>query len=142
MVGTYSCRRRTSRWPLALFHHVIDVSLYNGYVLWTAVDPGWQQGKSYRRRLYIEEVGETLVKPQMAKRERLPRPSLIAELLKHAQGAASAGPSAGPSAAIKSKGRRQCEFCAENRRVVTTCCKCGKGACKDHSLTICRNCST
>ncbi|KAL3972591.1 conserved oligomeric Golgi complex subunit 5 [Sarotherodon galilaeus] len=81
-VGTYSCRRRTSRWPLALFHNLIDVSLYNGYVLWTAVDPAWQQGKPYRRRLYMEEVGEMLVKPQMAKRERFPRSSLVAELVK------------------------------------------------------------
>nr|XP_024661509.1 piggyBac transposable element-derived protein 4-like [Maylandia zebra] len=53
-VATYTCRRRTRRWPLALFHHLIDISLYNGYVLWTAVDPAWQQSKAYRRRLYID----------------------------------------------------------------------------------------
>ncbi|XP_039467124.1 piggyBac transposable element-derived protein 4-like [Oreochromis aureus] len=41
-VGTYTCRRRTRRWPLALFHHLLDISLHNGYVLWTAVDPAWQ----------------------------------------------------------------------------------------------------
>ncbi|KAL4009285.1 hypothetical protein ACER0C_003137 [Sarotherodon galilaeus] len=138
-VCAYSCRRRTRRWPLALFHHMIDVSLYNGFVLWTAVDPAWKQSKSHRRRLYIEEVGEALVKPHMARRERLPRPSLTAEFVRHAQYAAASDPSAAPRA----KARRQCDLSSiKRRRVVTTCCKCGNEVCKDHTLTICSNCST
>ncbi|XP_025754432.1 piggyBac transposable element-derived protein 4-like [Oreochromis niloticus] len=46
VVGTYSCRRKTNRWPVALFHNLLDVSLYNSYVLWTAIDPSWKQQKA------------------------------------------------------------------------------------------------
>ncbi|KAE8278205.1 hypothetical protein D5F01_LYC23722 [Larimichthys crocea] len=47
VVGTYSCRRRTNRWPLALFHNLIDVSLYNAFVLWTSIEPSWEQQKAH-----------------------------------------------------------------------------------------------
>ncbi|KAI4804718.1 hypothetical protein KUCAC02_026335, partial [Chaenocephalus aceratus] len=52
--------RRTDRWPLALFHNLVDTSHYNAYVLWTSMEPSWQQQKPYRRSLFIEEVGEML----------------------------------------------------------------------------------
>jgi hypothetical protein len=33
VIGTYSCRRMTARWPLVIFHNTIDVSSYNAYVI-------------------------------------------------------------------------------------------------------------
>uniref|UniRef100_A0AAX7T7S3 PiggyBac transposable element-derived protein domain-containing protein n=2 Tax=Astatotilapia calliptera TaxID=8154 RepID=A0AAX7T7S3_ASTCA len=136
--GSYTCRRRTARWPVALFHHLLDVSLYNGYILWKETDPSWHRAKSYRRRLYIEEVGEMLVQPWIVKRGYLPRSSLAADVVRSAQAAA-----AGPSSGTQMKSRRQCQFCSDKRRrVVTTCCHCGKVACRDHSLSICKICST
>ncbi|KAJ4936075.1 hypothetical protein JOQ06_017599 [Pogonophryne albipinna] len=39
------------------------------------------------------------------------------------------------------KSRRQCHFCMD-RRVCSTCCKCGNFTCKDHILSICSPCST
>ena len=29
VTGTYSCKRRTARWPLAIFHNIIDISTFN-----------------------------------------------------------------------------------------------------------------
>uniref|UniRef100_A0AAZ1Y4A3 PiggyBac transposable element-derived protein domain-containing protein n=1 Tax=Oreochromis aureus TaxID=47969 RepID=A0AAZ1Y4A3_OREAU len=139
VVGTYSCRRKTNRWPVALFHNLLDVSLYNSYVLWTAIDPSWKQQKDYKRRLYVEEVGEALVNPHILKRGRLPRSSGAADIVTSAQSGQSAA--AGPALIPKSKGRRPCDFCDEKRRrVVGTCCKCGKSTCKDHILFICSLC--
>ena len=34
MVGTYTCKRMTRRWPVALFYNMIDVSAVNAYVVW------------------------------------------------------------------------------------------------------------
>jgi hypothetical protein len=31
VIGTYSCRRMTARWPLVIFHNIIDVSSYNAF---------------------------------------------------------------------------------------------------------------
>ncbi|MBN3294977.1 NFL protein, partial [Amia calva] len=33
VIGTYSCRRMTARWPLVIFHNIIDVSSYNAFVI-------------------------------------------------------------------------------------------------------------
>ncbi|XP_019219113.1 piggyBac transposable element-derived protein 4 [Oreochromis niloticus] len=137
VVGTYSCRRRTNRWPVALFHNLLDVSLYNSFVVWTAIDPSWKQHKRYRRRLYIEEVAEALINPHILKRGRLPRSSGAADVVMSAQSAAAGPTTAGPN----TKDRRLCEFCTDKRRrTCSTCCKCEKPACKDHSLSICSLC--
>ncbi|XP_039866148.1 piggyBac transposable element-derived protein 4-like [Simochromis diagramma] len=137
VVGTYSCRRRTNYWPLALFHNVLDVSLYNAYVLWTSIESSWQKQKGCRRRLFIEEVGEMLVNPHIAKRERLPRSSAAAAVVTDMTAAA-----AWTAPITQCKSRRQCELCKEKRRrVVNTCCKCEKYTCKDHSVSICNDCA-
>lgn len=136
VVGTYSCRRRTNYWPMALFHNVLDVSLYNAYVLWTLIESSWPKQKGYRRRLFIEEVGEMLVNPHIAKRGRLPRSSAAAAVVTDLTAAAS-----WTAPIIQCKSRRQCELCKDKRRrVVNTCCKCEKYTCKDHSVSICNNC--
>ncbi|XP_019123568.2 piggyBac transposable element-derived protein 4 isoform X1 [Larimichthys crocea] len=137
VVATYSCRRKTQSWPLALFHNLIDVSLYNAYVLWKSVDPSWHQQKSHRRRLYIQEVGEMLVTPHIKKRGRLPRSSAANELVKNLHIAA-----AGPSPIIKAKGgRRLCNLCTgKKKRVSKSCGNCGRFTCKDHRLIVCSAC--
>ncbi|KAE8300066.1 Activating transcription factor 7-interacting protein 1 [Larimichthys crocea] len=87
-LDTYSCRRKTKCWPLALFYSLVDISLYNAYVLWT-FDPSWQPNwKPYKQRLYIEEVGETLVTPHIKKRGRLPRSSAAAGIVANLRDAA------------------------------------------------------
>ena len=39
LIGTYSCRRMTARWPLVIFHNIIDVSSYNAFVIWNKINP-------------------------------------------------------------------------------------------------------
>nr|XP_024655512.1 piggyBac transposable element-derived protein 4-like [Maylandia zebra] len=139
VVGTYSCRRRNNRWPMAVFHNMIDVSLYNAFVLWTSVDRSWLQQTPHRRRLYIEEVGESMIKPHITKREHLPRSSAAAGLVTAVQ----YGAAAGPSGLTHPKGRKRCELCCDYmRRVGNSCSKCGRFTCRAHSKFICSHCST
>lgn len=112
--------------------------LYNSFVLWTAIDPAWKQQKRYRRRLYIEEVTEALIKPHISKRRRLPRSSSAADIVMDAQSADAGAPGPAP---IQTKCRRQCQLCTDKRRrIVSTCSKCEKPACKDHCMPICSLC--
>nr|XP_020443286.1 piggyBac transposable element-derived protein 4-like [Monopterus albus] len=124
-----------NRWPLALFHNLLDVSLYNVFVLWTSLDPSWQEHKTYKRRLFIQEVGEQLVTPHIQRRERLPRASNAANLVMEMQDGAAAA-AAGPSQRSTVKCRRQCHLCSR-KRVGGTYYKCHKFICKNHSLSIC-----
>ena len=34
MVRTYTCKRMTRRWPVALFYNMIDVSAANAFIVW------------------------------------------------------------------------------------------------------------
>lgn len=36
MVRTYTCKRRTRRWPMVLWHNVLDVATLNAYTNFTA----------------------------------------------------------------------------------------------------------
>ncbi|XP_028428447.1 piggyBac transposable element-derived protein 4-like [Perca flavescens] len=82
LVGTYSCRRKTARWPLALFHNILDVSAYNAFVLWRELRPEWLCGKLNRRRAFLEQLGRVLVTPLIERRSRLPRTQVSAALVK------------------------------------------------------------
>ncbi|KAL4000644.1 NACHT, LRR and PYD domains-containing protein 12 [Sarotherodon galilaeus] len=70
VVGTYSCRRKTSRWPVALFHNMVDVAAYNAFVLWREIHPDWMSGKLNKRRLFLERLGKVLVLPTLEARRR------------------------------------------------------------------------
>ncbi|XP_036945365.1 piggyBac transposable element-derived protein 1-like [Acanthopagrus latus] len=72
VVSTYSCRRRTRRWPLVLFFNCIDVSAFNAFVLYTAVDPFWNQQRTYKQRLFLEELGKSMVSSEIVRRTHPP----------------------------------------------------------------------
>ncbi|XP_064883166.1 piggyBac transposable element-derived protein 4-like [Oncorhynchus nerka] len=59
--GTYSCRRMTARWPLVIFHNIIDVSSYNAFVIWNKINPTWMPDKRNKRRVFLEQLGKALV---------------------------------------------------------------------------------
>nr|XP_061796549.1 piggyBac transposable element-derived protein 4-like [Nerophis lumbriciformis] len=67
---TYSCRRRALRWPMCLFHYMVDISAYNAFVLFSNVKPDWSRAKLFRRRLFLLEVAKALVTPEITRRQR------------------------------------------------------------------------
>ncbi|KAL7400072.1 hypothetical protein ABVT39_006063 [Epinephelus coioides] len=69
VVSTYTCKRKTNRWPQALFFNMLDNLAYNGYVIFVAVDPFWNQRKLFRRRLSLEELGNSLVSAAISSTE-------------------------------------------------------------------------
>ncbi|XP_042156473.1 uncharacterized protein LOC121839945 [Oncorhynchus tshawytscha] len=106
VVGTYSCRRMTARWPLVVFHNILDVSSYNAFVIWREIKPDWMPGKRNKRRVFLEQLGKALVKPLIQRRQHLPRTEAASALVKVLQSATAAppdqqsqGPAAGTAAA-------------------------------------------
>ena len=80
VIGTYSCRRMTARWPLVIFHNIIDVSSYNAFVIWNKINPTWMPDTRNKRRVFLEQLGKALVTPHIQRRERLPRTAASAAL--------------------------------------------------------------
>ncbi|KAL7388235.1 hypothetical protein ABVT39_009596 [Epinephelus coioides] len=145
VVGTYSCKRKTNRWPQALFFNMLDVSGYNAYVIFTAVDPAWNKGKTFRRRLFLEELGNSLVSAAMQRRERLPRAPVAAALVKKVQASAAAPRDTETQAAADSSSsggkRGTCALCTGHKKRTIGCCiSCGGHTCKVHQVICCKSC--
>ena len=83
LVAAYSCRRATKRWPVAVFHNMLDVSAYNGLVLWRDLEP--RDSRRDSRRLFLERVGRDMVFPLLARRVALPRAPAAASMVRRAR---------------------------------------------------------
>ena len=71
LVTGYSCKRRTLRWPFVIFFNILDISAYNAFVIWMALNPDWNRGMLQRRQLFLEELGKALVIPQIQRRQHI-----------------------------------------------------------------------
>ncbi|KAI4886808.1 hypothetical protein NFI96_022436 [Prochilodus magdalenae] len=67
LTATYTCQRMTRRWPMVVFYNILDVSAYNAFVLWTHIHQGWNSNKKNKRRMFLEELGRSLVKSSLEK---------------------------------------------------------------------------
>ena len=63
LVRTYSCKRATRRWTVSLFYNLIDMAAYTALVVWISANPEWHKGKSYGRRVFLQQLGMELVCP-------------------------------------------------------------------------------
>lgn len=137
LILTYSCRRQTKRWPMTVFYNMIDVSAYNGFVLWCQINPQWNAGKLTKRRIFLEELGRSLVEPYVQNRSRMPHCENAKRVVSQIQ--------AEKSNTIEvniTKKRKRCDFCpsSNDNKTNTVCCKCLKYLCKAHVTTFCPQC--
>jgi len=52
---------------------MIDISASNAFVIYSQINPSWNQIQKYKRRLFLEELGESLVKAEIMRRKRIPQ---------------------------------------------------------------------
>lgn len=70
MLGKYTCKRSTKRWPLAYFFNLLDVAALAAYIIHDELVP---QKKTDRRRGFLKELATQLVIPHMEERAHQPR---------------------------------------------------------------------
>ncbi|CAJ1061406.1 piggyBac transposable element-derived protein 4-like [Xyrichtys novacula] len=159
VIGTYSCRRMTARWPLVVFHNILDVSSYNAFVIWRELNPEWMPQKRNKRRVFLERLGKALVTPLIERRERLPRTEASAAVVRGVRRAVSrsrtrgegedaevseaAGAASGADDPTGARKRKRCQFCprAKDNKTSTVCSGCKKYICKSCSLPYCAECA-
>lgn len=141
VTATYSCQRKTARWPLVVFYNIVDVSAYNAYVLWIEINQQWNASKLYRRRLFLEELGKALVTPKIQNRARPARAPAAAAVITKVQGRASDQPTMDPSD-TGAKKRKRCQVCPsrDDSKTSTCCVRCKKYICRKHTVTFCPSC--
>ncbi|CDQ70338.1 unnamed protein product [Oncorhynchus mykiss] len=132
VTGTYSCKRMPVRWTMEVFFNILDISVYNVFVVWIEVNPGLKQGKFFKGRLFLEELGKTMVAALIQRRQHLPQTPSSAGLVRDIQ-----GPEARSMAARDRRSKRKrCNLCAP-RDVKTSIMyhKCSAYICKAHATT-------
>lgn len=154
MLSCYSCKRKTNRWPLAVFSNMIDISALNALIIFKEIHTNWQTTqKTTIRRNFLRELGLSLAKPYIAARKNTPRSASSSSLhLNISADVPSTSTCQNPPKRAKSvppliKGRARCHLCYEsnsdtkNNLYGNICCFCAKSACKkEHNRNVCVKC--
>lgn len=140
---------------MVLFYNILDISALNAYVVWTHINPNWNENKLQRRRLFLKELGKHLVKEQLQTRLGLPTISLnlrsiIEETINDDKGDGedasvteeNADEDSTPPHQISRK-RGRCTECkrSNDKKVRTMCDSCRSFVCSNHSKILCNNCN-
>jgi len=140
LVGTFSCKCKINRWPMAVFFNVIDVAGVGALVIWLYNNPDVCAGRS--RRKFLMTLGEKLAEEYVQQRLQNPR-----ALQKHAKQALTTlgylkVPSAEQPRAMTTGTKQRCELCPRqaDHKVRQQCCECGRKVCSEHSRFTCYDC--
>lgn len=120
----FSVKRKTRRWPMAVFSNMIDISALNAFIIYISLHPDDMGTKSGKRRKFLIQLGLELV----GVTEEEP---------------AAVDLQSKPYTFGKAAVRKRCQLCPrkKNRASKVTCMKCGKHTCGEHSRVICQKCS-
>lgn len=156
LVGTYRCKRKVKRWPLALFCNLLDISAVNAFVIFTSLNPDWNYARrKYRRRLFLKELGKSLAYGMIANRSCRPRTQNALSVVNTIQG----NPSGGSACCVVSAGNLpnsqklthasptrkrarcfKCTYRASGNLHNSRCDKCKRHVCKMHHFNLCIDC--
>lgn len=158
LLKTYRCYRRSPRWPFVIFEHILNIALYNSFILWKETHPGWKVNCSDKRRQFLLETGKALVIPQIRERRRFGLQTHILQAIElmlaeapHEQDdepempVQDAAEATFPDQIIKT-GR--CHICPRkpDRKSRSQCQRCLRFVCRAHShkesTLYCNNCYT
>ncbi|KAL7852535.1 hypothetical protein SRHO_G00183200 [Serrasalmus rhombeus] len=124
MVGNYTCKRQTQRWPMVLWYNMIDIATLNAYSFFRAQHPEFSTGITDARRHFLTELSKDLVTLHMKSRLEgtLNLPTCITE----AMGRCGVTKTANQQQERGTEGRqkrKRCQMCPRNKdRKATNCC--------------------
>lgn len=152
-VATYTCKRKTNRWPVALFSYMIDTSALNGLIIFSQLFPDWNNDVRHKRRLYLIELGQALINPLILNRNVSPRSSNALRFMQNIRDTnnsptppASLGtkPAKKKPIELNPKKKQRCGSCVYNinaSRFSIFCHLCDKALCAQHRAAyICDSC--
>ena len=117
LISTYTCKRRTRRWPMVVFSFLIDTAAVNAFVVYTSLVE-YQKNKSHRRRLFLFDLGCELIK----------------DFADYTKSHSQMPPIRLNRTSIESTKRGRCKSCPRSldRKATTKCSACTAFICKDH----------
>ncbi|XP_045763663.1 piggyBac transposable element-derived protein 4-like [Maniola jurtina] len=142
MCSSMSSKRKTNRWPMAVFYGMLNMAFVNSYVIYCHNKLAKKE-KPLNRKDFMKKLSTELTTPWMQKRLEAPtlkrtlRESIASILNTEAQPITQSS-----SGEPEPKKRRYCGFCyyKKKRMTKTQCSKCKKPICGEHNIDICRDC--
>ena len=147
LVREYRCLRTSRRWPLALFFDLIDIAGHNAFCAWLAHEPDYNVGKSHRRRLFLMQLAEDMVKPLIEGRAANPvglQEPILAAIRIFVPVEHRTARHVRPQ---DNKAVGRCAICGrgQDRKSRAKCDRCKNFICKEHSekktVTVCDDCA-
>lgn len=141
LVGQYTCKRKTRRWPMTLFYNIIDTSAVAAYVVWCCKHPEYNSGKTHKRRLFLVELAESLIQEQLIR--RMSNPQAMQSGVKLAFSALGYDQQRNTPQAAPLPGKKRCVVCPRtiDRKTNVRCRECGHPCCQEHSVVTCQLCN-
>lgn len=72
MLRCYTCVRKCNRWPMLVFHNMIDVAALAAYRLCELSNPTWKAGRRDKRKIFLKELAYDLAQNNLENRCQLP----------------------------------------------------------------------
>ena len=133
MVRTYSCKRMTRRWPVALFYNMIDVGAIKAFIVWLALNGENSSDKIRKRRAFLIQL-----------RKEFAGIKIQARLLHSASFAVRANSQKRKLIADNSprSKKAKCHICErrKDKKSRTAICLCKNSVCVQHSKVVCEKC--
>lgn len=141
MIGSYSTKRKTNRWPTVVFANILDISALNAYILFSEIDVSWAPTDRNRKRPeFLRQLALSLAKAHMMKRTRLPQQGFSAQLLTEIRTTCtvSEASSNNPTSHSGTRKRGICSCCKSKSDI--KCSICSNFICKTNRKTLCSSC--
>lgn len=153
MLGTYSVKRKTNRWPQSFFFNILDVAALAAYIIYCDHNPSQNFAiRDSRRRILITQMGQDMCYPTIQNRAAKPL-SIRNFSIKNAIECIMGMPISeineqNPNDSLvavegedingRQRHKGNCHICkseSQSRRSSRRACvKCKKAVCKEHSL--------
>lgn len=151
LLGEYTSKRRTCRWPLALFFNIIDVAALAAYIVYMEYNA--QFISTDRRRLFLKDLSFELCKDNIERRAKNSNVIKIDSTRSAIQVVLGRDISTTAVTNVETRDKNgriavvgSCYLCSKltkkQRKTRKACKNCFKPICNEHSINrpICNNC--
>jgi len=131
-ISTYSTKIITRRWHAIVFFNILDIALFNAFVIHKEVNPSYHSNNSKSRRMYLKQLGKSLIQKNITRRSiKITLSNTVCKQI------IIPDP---PNVQNRKRGR--CKLCSREDDTKTTnvCIQCQSFVCKQHLNILCQSC--
>lgn len=103
----------------------------------------WNHGKSHRRRIFLLQLGKSLIDTHLQRRSQQTYTIQQSSVRLSMQAIGLPAPALLPISPLARDGRQRCRYCPRehDRKVATRCVECHAPCCPDHQRVFCNACA-